>query len=223
MKLSIYQKLFNACVNAKSVIKGDKVKGMHFNPLEHDEVQRVAMKALLAEKLYPVCSYTNEIKENCVMVTCHMKIHDAENPGVFIEINGCGGIAALDKFGTGNGMSYARKYAFLSALNLRTGQDSDDGYNAKLFSNTKSKEQSNDNNVVEQEEEDNIDYDALKEDLIEESNVERIKYLINSYGPLIKDLNRSKKNTQLYIKMQNALEVAANNFGLKLTTDNKVG
>lgn len=222
MKLSIYQKLFNACVNAKSVIKGDKVKGMHFNPLEHDEVQRVAMKALLAEKLYPVCSYTNEIKENCVMVTCHMKIHDAENPGVFIEINGCGGIAALDKFGTGNGMSYARKYAFLSALNLRTGQDSDDGYNAKLFSNTKSTEQSNDNNVVEQEE-DSIDYDALKEDLIEETNVERIKYLINSYGPLIKDLQRSKANTQLYIKMQNALEVAANNFGLKLTTDNKVG
>jgi len=222
MKLSIYQKLFNACVNAKSVIKGGRAKGMHFNPLNHDEVQKVAMEALLKEKLYPVCSYANEVRENCVMVVCHMKIHDVENPGMFIEINGCGGIAALDKFGTGNGMSYARKYAFLSALNLKTGLDPDDGYNAKLFSNTKSTEQSNDNNAVEQEE-DSIDYDALKEDLIEETNVERIKYLINSYGPLIKDLQRSKANTQLYIKMQNALEVAANNFGLKLTTDNKVG
>jgi hypothetical protein len=39
----------------------------------------------------------------------------------------------LDKFGTGNGMSYAKKYAFLNALNLKTGLDNDDGYEAKLF------------------------------------------------------------------------------------------
>ena len=40
----------------------------------------------------------------------------------------------LDKFGTGNGMSYAKKYAFLNALNLKTGLDNDDGYKASPFS-----------------------------------------------------------------------------------------
>jgi hypothetical protein len=39
----------------------------------------------------------------------------------------------LDKFGTGNGMSYAKKYAFLNALNLKTGLDNDDGYKAEPF------------------------------------------------------------------------------------------
>ena len=41
----------------------------------------------------------------------------------------------LDKFGTGNGMSYAKKYAFLNALNLKTGLDNEDGYKAKPFNN----------------------------------------------------------------------------------------
>jgi hypothetical protein len=43
----------------------------------------------------------------------------------------------LDKFGTGNGMSYAKKYAFLNALNLKTGLDNDDGYEANHSSQVK--------------------------------------------------------------------------------------
>ena len=39
----------------------------------------------------------------------------------------------LDKFGTGNGMSYAKKYAYLNALHLKTGLDNEDGYKAKPF------------------------------------------------------------------------------------------
>ena len=39
-------------------------------------------------------------------------------------------LGKLDKFGTGNAMSYARKYAFLNALNLRTALDNDDGQDA---------------------------------------------------------------------------------------------
>ena len=36
---NIYQKLHQACLNAGGVKKGEKVKGMHFNPLLHDAVQ----------------------------------------------------------------------------------------------------------------------------------------------------------------------------------------
>ena len=47
MKLNIYQKLHKAACEAGGVAKGKKVPGMHFNPLQHDEVQKVAMEALL--------------------------------------------------------------------------------------------------------------------------------------------------------------------------------
>jgi hypothetical protein len=91
------------------------------------------MESLLNNGLYPVCNYTNEIKENFVMVTCSMRIHDVENPESYVDITGCSAMGNLDKFGTGNGMSYAKKYAFLNALNLKTGLDNDDGYKASPF------------------------------------------------------------------------------------------
>ena len=134
MKLNIYQKLHKAACEAGGVAKGKKVPGMHFNPLQHDEVQKVAMESLLNNGLYPVCTYTNYVKESFIMVTCSMKIHDIEDPTSHIDIEGCSAMGDLDKFGTGNGMSYAKKYAFLNALNLKTGLDNDDGYKASPFS-----------------------------------------------------------------------------------------
>ena len=134
MKQNIYQKLHKAACEATGVVKGKKVPGMHFNPLQHDEVQKVAMEALLSNGLYPVCTYSNELTDSYIMVTCFMKIHDIDNPIDYIEINGCSAMGNLDKFGTGNGMSYAKKYAFLNALNLKTGLDNDDGYKASPFS-----------------------------------------------------------------------------------------
>jgi hypothetical protein len=133
MKLNIYQKLHKAACEAGGVAKGKKVPGMHFNPLQHDEVQKVAMEALLNNGLYPVCTYTNYVKETFIMVTCSMKIHDIEDPTSHVDIEGCSAMGNLDKFGTGNGMSYAKKYAFLNALNLKTGLDNDDGYKASPF------------------------------------------------------------------------------------------
>ena len=41
MKTNIYQKLHKAACEAGGVAKGKKVPGMHFNPLQHDEVQKV--------------------------------------------------------------------------------------------------------------------------------------------------------------------------------------
>jgi hypothetical protein len=135
MKTNIYQKLHKAACEARGVVKGKKVPGMQFNPLLHDEVQRVAMEALLNNGLYPVCNYTNNIHENFIVVTCSMRIHDIENPDSYVDVDGCSAMGNLDKFGTGNGMSYAKKYAYLNALHLKTGLDNEDGYNAKPFNN----------------------------------------------------------------------------------------
>ncbi len=133
MKLNIYQKLHKAACEAGGVAKGKKVQGMMFNPLLHDHVQRVAMEALLNNGLYPVCNYSNTIHENFIVVTCSMRIHDIENPDSYVDVNGCSAMGNLDKFGTGNGMSYAKKYAYLNALHLKTGLDNEDGYKAKPF------------------------------------------------------------------------------------------
>ena len=58
---NIYQKLHQACLSAGGVKKGEKVKGMHFNPLLHDAVQEVATQALLDVGLYPTCNYKTDI------------------------------------------------------------------------------------------------------------------------------------------------------------------
>ena len=133
MTNNIYKKLHNACNTASSVKKASKVKGMHFNPLLHDDVLRVSMEALLGNGLYPTCSYVTDVTDKCVIVTCTMKIHDIDAPDNFVMIDGCTAMSGLDKFGSGQAMSYARKYAFLNALNLKTGLDLEDGYNATPF------------------------------------------------------------------------------------------
>jgi len=130
---NIHKKLHNACNQAKSVQKASKVKGMPFNPLLHDDVQRVAMDALLSNNLYPTCNYVTDVTDRFVIVTCTMRITDIDEPNSFIVIDGCTAMGGLDKYGTGQAMSYSKKYAFLNALNLKTGMDLEDGYNAKPF------------------------------------------------------------------------------------------
>jgi hypothetical protein len=115
------------------VQKANKVKGMPFNPLLHDDVQRVAMDALLKNNLYPTCNYITDVTDRFVIVTCTMRITDIDDPKSFIVIDGCTAMGGLDKYGTGQAMSYSKKYAFLNALNLKTGMDLEDGYNAKPF------------------------------------------------------------------------------------------
>ena len=138
MTKNIYQKLKSASEEARMVKKTEKKGGMNFNPLEHDAVQGVAMEALIKNGLYPYCTYKDfNIQDMFVQTTCKMTIVDVDNPKSFIEIE-THAIAKTDKYGSGNCMSYARKYAFLNALNLRTGmkddeveaKDSEDGYNA---------------------------------------------------------------------------------------------
>ena len=87
----------------------------------------------LENGLYPTCNYITDITDKCVVVTCTMRITDIDDPKSFIVIDGCTAMGGLDKYGTGQAMSYSRKYAFLNALNLKTGMDLEDGYNAKPF------------------------------------------------------------------------------------------
>ena len=198
MKQNIYQKLHKAACEASGVVKGKKVPGMHFNPLQHDEVQKVAMEALLSNGLYPVCTYSNELTDSYIMVTCFMKIHDIDNPTDYVEINGCSAMGNLDKFGTGNGMSYAKKYAFLNALNLKTGLDNDDGYEAKLFKSSKeSNAKANDsiNQTQQNAGEVNINIEDMKKSFASAIHLPRLKHLKDTvYADQIKYLQTKNPN-----------------------------
>ena len=169
---NIHKKLYNACNHAS------KVKGMPFNPLLHDDVQRVAMAALLENGLYPTCNYITDVTDKFVIVTCTMKITDVDEPNNFIIIDGCTAMGGLDKYGTGQAMSYSKKYAFLNALNLKTGMDLEDGYNAKPFKQNSSEPS------VEAEPtytDETVDVDQIKDELknaktLTEFNAVKTKY-----------------------------------------------
>jgi hypothetical protein len=199
MKQNIYQKLHKAACEASGVVKGKKVPGMHFNPLQHDEVQKVAMEALLSNGLYPVCTYSNELTDSYIMVTCFMKIHDIDNPTDYVEINGCSAMGNLDKFGTGNGMSYAKKYAFLNALNLKTGLDNDDGYEAKPFKSSKESNATKANDSINQTQqiagEVNINIEDMKKSFASAIHLPRLKHLKDTvYADQIKYLQTKNPN-----------------------------
>ena len=175
---NIHKKLYNACNHASGVKKASKVKGMPFNPLLHDDVQRVAMAALLENGLYPTCNYITDVTDKFVIVTCTMKITDVDEPSNFIIIDGCTAMGGLDKYGTGQAMSYSKKYAFLNALNLKTGMDLEDGYNAKPFKQNSSEPS------VEAEPtytDETVDVDQIKDELkntktLTEFNAVKTKY-----------------------------------------------
>ena len=152
-KKNIYQKLHAACLSAGAVKKAEKLNGMRFNPLLHDKVQEVATQALLDNGLYATCNYLTEIVPNIkqVMVVCTMKVYDVDDPTQHILVDGCSAFGNLDKFGTGNAMSYSRKYAFLNLLNLKTGIKDEDGYEPKPFED--STEQSVEQNSLEESKE----------------------------------------------------------------------
>jgi len=183
---NIHKKLHNACNHAKSVQKANKVKGMPFNPLLHDDVQRVAMDALLKNNLYPTCNYITDVTDRFVIVTCTMRITDIDDPKSFIVIDGCTAMGGLDKYGTGQAMSYSKKYAFLNALNLKTGMDLEDGYNAKPFEQN-SVEQSSEPTYMDDE----VDVEEIV-NLILQTKTE--KQLASVKGQVRSVVNHLKKN-----------------------------
>ena len=212
MKTNIYQKLHKAACEARGVVKGKKVPGMQFNPLLHDEVQKVAMESLLKNGLYPICNYKNYVQENFVMVTCSMRIHDIQDPESYVDIEGCSAMGNLDKFGTGNGMSYAKKYAYLNALHLKTGLDNEDGYNAKPFKkNSQSSDKEHDNNH------DAVAIEHIKNDMKNAKTIYQLRKLknykykdaftiaIKKHPAIYKDLNNIYETMETQLNTQGVI------------------
>jgi hypothetical protein len=204
MKINIYQKLHKAACEAGGVAKGKKVQGMHFNPLLHDEVQKVAMEALLNNGLYPVCTYENQMTDSFILVTCNMKIHDVEDPKQFVEVSGCSAMGNLDKFGTGNGMSYAKKYAYLNALHLKTGLDLEDGYNAKPFSTNKIPQSSGPKHGS-QATHVNKDVQHIKSDIQGCKNIYEYRRVKKEVDPYLENALKNK-SPKLYAEISDLLE-----------------
>ena len=202
MKKNIYQKLHDACLSAKGVKKGAKANGMHFNPLLHDDVQATATQALLDNGLYATCNYLTEIVPNIkqVMVVCTMRVYDVEDPTQHILVDGCSAFGNLDKFGTGNAMSYSRKYAFLNLLNLKTGIKDEDGYNAVPF----------EQNSVEQSIEeptytdDSIEVEEIKNEIKSAKNMKEFNILAEKYSNHIQYL--IKNNTKVYQQIKDVAD-----------------
>ena len=203
MKRNIYQKLHDACLSAKNVIKGDKVNGMHFRPLLHDKVQEVATQALLDNNLYATCNYLTEIVPNYkkVMVVCTMRVYDVDDPTQHILVDGCSSFGDISMFGTGNAMSYSRKYAFLNLLNLKTGIKDEDGYNAVPF----------EQNSVEQSIEeptymdDSIDVEAMMDAFRNTKSLKDFESVNEQYKNDIQFL--IKNNLSAYKQVYNAADV----------------
>ena len=211
MKKNIYQKLHSACLQAGAVKKADKVKGMHFNPLLHDAVQEVATQALLDNNLYVTCNYLTEVVDarDMVMVVCTMKVHDIDDPTSFVMVDGCSAMGAIDKFGTGNAMSYSRKYAFLNLLNLKTGIKDESGYAATPI-NKISKEQSKETSPVYLD--DNVDAEEIKEYIQLAKNSKQFYSIADRYKNQLQYLmkNNSKAYKQIK-KIADAKELQLNN------------
>ena len=203
MKRNIYQKLHDACLSAGSVKKGTKANGMHFNPLLHDDVQTTATQALLDNGLYATCNYLTEIVPNYkkVMVVCTMRIYDVDDPTQHILVDGCSSFGDISMFGTGQAMSYSRKYAFLNLLNLKTGIKDEDGYNAVPF----------EQNSVEQSIEeptymdDSIDVEAMMDAFRNTKSLKDFESVNEQYKNDIQFL--IKNNLSAYKQVYNAVDV----------------
>ena len=113
------------------VPRSPKKNGMHFNPIEHDQVTKVIRKALIDNKLLAVPKYLNQRTiENYFYTECNLTLINVENPREKLEVEGASAFAKIDKYATGNAISYATKYAYLKGFCLETGMDNEDGFPA---------------------------------------------------------------------------------------------
>jgi len=202
-KKNIYQKLHDACLSAGSVKKGAKANGMHFNPLLHDDVQATATQSLLDNGLYATCNYLTEIVPNIkqVMVVCTMRVYDIDDPTQHILVDGCSAFGNLDKFGTGNAMSYSRKYAFLNLLNLKTGIKDEDGYSPKPFEQNSPEKSEEEPTYMD----DSINVDDIKHELKNATNLQGFNIAKQKHRASVEYLLRN--NLRAYRQVTDIAEV----------------
>jgi hypothetical protein len=201
-KKNIYQKVHSACLSATGVKKGDKVNGMHFRPLLHDDVQEVATQALLDNGLYATCNYLTEIVPNIkkVMVVCTMRVYDVDDPTQHILVDGCSSFGDISMFGTGQAMSYSRKYAFLNLLNLKTGITDEDGYEKKPFEQDSSEQSVEEPTYTD----DSIEVESIKDEIKSAKNIKEFNNLAEKYSNHIQYL--IKNNTKVYQQIKDVAD-----------------
>jgi len=123
-------------------------------------------------------------------------------------------MGAIDKFGTGNAMSYSRKYAFLNLLNLKTGIKDEDGYEAKPF-NKISKEQSKETSPQTKQEfqcDLEVDAEMIKEYIQLAKNSKEFYSIADKYREQIQYLMKNNvKAYQQVKKVADAKLVTINN------------
>ena len=102
------------------------------------------------------------------MVVCTMRVYDIDDPTQHILVDGCSAFGNLDKFGTGNAMSYSRKYAFLNLLNLKTGIKDEDGYSPKPFEQNSPEKSEEEPTYMD----DSINVDDIKHELKNATNLQ---------------------------------------------------
>jgi hypothetical protein len=88
-------------------------------------------------------------------------------------------------------MSYSRKYAFLNALNLKTGLDLEDGYNAKPFEQN-SVEKSTEPTYMDE----TVDVEQIKDELKNAKTLTEFKSVKNKYREQVQYL--IKNNLRAY-------------------------
>ena len=91
-------------------------------------------------------------------------------------------------------MSYSRKYAFLNALNLKTGLDLEDGYNTKPFAQQNSSESSVE--AEPQYADDSIDVEEIKNEIKNSKTIEEFNKVKNKYRDQVQYL--IKNNLRAY-------------------------
>jgi len=137
-----------------------------------------------------------------------MKVHDIDDPTSFVIVDGCSAMGAMDKFGTGNAMSYSRKYAFLNLLNLKTGIKDEDGYQAKSFNKISSVKEETSPVYLD----DNVDAEEIKEYIQLAKNSKQFYSIADRYKNQLQYLmkNNSKAYKQIK-KIADAKELQLNN------------
>ena len=134
------------------------------------------------------------------MVVCTMKVYDVDDPTQHILVDGCSAFGNCDKFGTGNAMSYSRKYAFLNLLNLKTGIKDEDGYEPLPF------EDSTEQSVEEPTYmDDTIDVEAIKDAFTNTKSLKDFESVNEHYKNDIQFL--IKNNLSAYKQVYNAAGV----------------
>jgi len=129
-----------------------------------------------------------------------MRVYDIDDPTQHILVDGCSAFGNLDKFGTGNAMSYSRKYAFLNLLNLKTGIKDEDGYSPKPF------EQNSVEKSIEEPTyaDDSIEVEEIKNEIKSAKNLKEFNILAEKYSNHIQYL--IKNNTKVYQQIKDVAE-----------------